>query len=372
MGDSPKSTSSTIRPVTIRQLLDATREHSSAAFRIGDVEVDHVSIVAHAITIRHFDSCILYTLEDGTSRGHITARQWRSDTIEDIPDDDQLYVHVVGQLDQKMSMGAQNVLNIRRIRRIVDQIADRLCCHLMETAYVTLYHERGPPTRSALASIGPSYLSIEPIQTAPVASPPTSPARATTRRSPQPVNVPISSESSPVRRIVQASPPPPPRQSTPGPSTPIGQVNQAIPLQAPVPITPIRQSALRSPTRDSTPENPAEELVVQAEPPTPPPKALPRPSAPTTRSARRQSGIKRDPYAHLTALQRAILLQILNSQAAEEGASMFAIVRGVSHHDVAADSIGKALDFLTNEGYIENTIDNSHYAIKTSRYPRSP
>lgn len=213
-----------------------------------------------------------------------------------------------------MSMGARNILNIRRIRRIVDQLADRLCCHLMETAYVTLYHERGPPvctillsvcedlnqhgltmqTRSALASIGPRYLSIEPVQIAPVSSPPTSPARATTRRSPQPVNVPASFEStstttSPVRRIVHTSPSPPSHQSTPGPSTPIGQVN---PSQTPVPITPIRQSALGSPTCDSTPENPAEEFVVQANPPPPPPKALLRPSAPTTRSGEQTSRVQ--------------------------------------------------------------------------------
>ena len=90
----------------------------------------------------------MFTLEDGTSRGQIAARQWRSDIVDPLPDDDSgLYVHVVGQLDQKVFMGARNALNVRRIHRVTD-IADQLFFHLMETAFVTLCHERGPPVCS--------------------------------------------------------------------------------------------------------------------------------------------------------------------------------------------------------------------------------
>lgn len=73
---------------------------------------------------------------------------------------------------------------------------------------------------------------------------------------------------------------------------------------------------------------------------------------------------------------------------------MFTISKGVVHHNPTVEEIGlvspplllsergghhadpnshsDALDLLVNDGFIETTIDPSHYAIRTSHYPTSP
>ena len=50
------------------------------------------------------------------------------------------------------------------------------------------------------------------------------------------------------------------------------------------------------------------------------------------------SAIKADPYANLTVLQRAILLQILNDSTTQ-GQDISVIEAGVSHHDVTIEQI---------------------------------
>ena len=59
-----------------------------------------------------------------------------------------------------------------------------------------------------------------------------------------------------------------------------------------------------------------------------------------TSGKRRQPGVKRDPYADLTVLQRAIILQLMNAPPSELGTHVSAIAIGVSHHDVTPDQVG--------------------------------
>lgn len=44
----------------------------------------------------------------------------------------------------------------------------------------------------------------------------------------------------------------------------------------------------------------------------------------------------------------------------------------LTHCQCACYSSRAALDELVELGHIDSTIDDSHYAIKTSHYPRSP
>ncbi|KAI0748135.1 hypothetical protein C8Q80DRAFT_719586 [Daedaleopsis nitida] len=365
------SSSTNIRPVTIRQLLDATRPHSDAMFSINDIVVDHVSIVAHVIDVRQYDSCLLYHLEDGTSAGRIIARQWRSDMVEQLPDNDkQLYVHVVGQLDTKAAKNTRNSLNIRRIHRVTD-IANQLLFHIAETAFVTLCYERGPPPADARRSAVPRQITA-------FNSPPATPTRPTrysySESIPNSPITPVTSSYRSHRTSVHTTPPPtpPPQSALATPRTPVSPVRkpmQTTALQSPVPVTPIRRSLLNSPDPAPTPITP-EQSLRQASSPQSPSNVT---ASPTQRviGSRRRSGIKRDPYEHLSVLQRAILLQIRNSSA-QEGADSLSIIRGVSHHNATARQIGDALDHLKEEGLIENTVDSTHYVVKTSRYPRSP
>ncbi|OBZ75359.1 Replication factor A protein 2 [Grifola frondosa] len=70
--------------------------------------------------------------------------------------------------------------------------------------------------------------------------------------------------------------------------------------------------------------------------------------------------VERDPYSHLTVLQRGILLGILNAPPSEDGVHVSTIARGISRQGVTAEQVSDALDYLIDSGFIEPTIDRCH------------
>ncbi|KAI1795869.1 hypothetical protein LXA43DRAFT_989837 [Ganoderma leucocontextum] len=349
-----------LRPVTIRQLLDATRQHSEAPFQIGDIEAHRISFVAHVVSVRTSDSSTTYELEDGTSRGRISARQWSSDVeCDQLPDDYSLYVHIVGHLDRKVRLNSRNWVIIEHIHEVTD-MPNRLFFHILETAFVTLSLQRGPPPTTVLNSIEPGRATA-PSPTLVHRNAPTTPSRvAGSSSQPQravPARIrnsdPPTSPSSPQQHTQRTSA----REPMSEPATPLRQL---APTRKPVPAT--------SPSPSPPPSSPSPGPSSPPVPETPPPPQRPSKTA----GKRRQPGIKRDPFADLTVLQRAILLQLMNTPPSEDGTDVTAIAMGVSHHDVTPGQIGAALDELVELGHIESTIEDSHYAVKTSHYPRSP
>ncbi|KAM5531059.1 hypothetical protein V8D89_015279 [Ganoderma adspersum] len=349
-----------LRPVTIRQLLDATREHSEAPFQIGDIEAHRISLVAHVVSVRPSTSSTTYELEDGTSRGRISARQWSSEAnCDELPDDwSKLYVHIVGYLDRKIQLNGRNWVIIEHIHAVTD-MPNRLFFHILETAFVTLSLQRGPPPITTEPSNDEPHNATAAAPTPVRRDAPTTPRRVAGSSSQSQPAVPA--------RVRNSGPPTSsssPRQ--PVPRTPAREAMSATSVRQP---TPIRHSVpAMSPSPSPSPSSPS------SGPSSPPPSRTPPPPQRTskTNGKRRQPGVKRDPYADLTVLQRAIILQLMNAPPSELGTDVSAIAIGVSHHDVTSDQVGAALDELVELGHIDSTIDDSHYAIKTSHYPRSP
>ncbi|KAI0374902.1 hypothetical protein BV20DRAFT_961124 [Pilatotrama ljubarskyi] len=326
-----KDSATGLRPVTIRQLVEARRPHSEAPWTIDGLEVDQVVIVAHVIRIRRYETVTLLDVEDGTKDGRIIVKRWLNGKESDgFPADEQpFYARILGKLPRG-GQESKNVLELKAWQKVADP--HHLFLHILEVAFVTLALERGPPPDSVRRSVGPRELNWGPGVGFPTASAPTTPAITRTAR-------PAASQTTQVQQRTPAL-----FATSPGLRTP-----------SPSPSRSIVRSPPTSPSPAPSSPSPAAHLSQNHH----------------ASGSRRVSALRRDPYAHLTVLQRAILLQILNAPVTDEEVSMETIVRGISHHDAAPAQIGEALDFLVDEGYICQVRDNEHFTMKTSHYPTS-
>ncbi|KAI0647062.1 hypothetical protein C8Q79DRAFT_957593 [Trametes meyenii] len=344
-------TSRDILPVTLRQVVAATRVHSEAPFKIDGAPVHEVITVAHVVRVRAYDSITFFDLEDGTTGGRVAAKRWRNNReTEGIPTDGRpFYAQIIG----KIVRGAQETRNVLEINQLggLHEVTDphHVLLHILEVAYFTLMLKHGSPSDVVRRSVGPRASEGGGVKAEMGSSAPSTPVVARTIRSepcsPPDTYVPRPQFESPAPHSRPATPPRPQSRAATEPPT------------SPTPASTPR-------TRDSTPTpvDPASvghELVAQVQ----------------ASNSRRASGLRRDPYGHLTVLQRAIILLILNASTATattsaEGVSVIAIVHGVAHHEVTCVQIGDALDELTERGYIVPTDSESkHYTIKTNHYP---
>ena len=135
-----------MRPVTIKQVLDATQPHPDAEFSIDDVEISQVSFVGQIRNISTQTTNITYKLDDGT--GTIEVKQWidadatSMDTDGTTPSKPKLieneWARVWGRLkafNNKRHVGAH----------VIRPIADKMEIqhHLLESTYVHLYFTKG-------------------------------------------------------------------------------------------------------------------------------------------------------------------------------------------------------------------------------------
>ncbi|KAL8642084.1 MAG: hypothetical protein Q9228_001194 [Teloschistes exilis] len=140
----------TLRPCTIKQVLDASQPHPEADFKIDDVEVQQLTFVGQIRNISTQTTNITYKLDDGT--GSIEVKQWidaeASNTSMDMGDS-----HKAGQKDLVENewarvWGRLKAFNNRRhvgahvIRPVTDKM--EIQYHLLEATYVHLYYLRGP------------------------------------------------------------------------------------------------------------------------------------------------------------------------------------------------------------------------------------
>ncbi|KAH9870382.1 hypothetical protein IAQ61_005857 [Plenodomus lingam] len=144
-GGRREHTQDSLRPVTIKQILEATTDSSSKdEFKIDGAIVSQVTFVGQIRNISTQTTNTTYRLDDGT--GSIEVKQWvDSDAVDHTnPAKAKLvegaYCRAWGKLksfNDRKSVGAQI------IRAIEDM--NEISYHLLEATAVHLYFTRGPP-----------------------------------------------------------------------------------------------------------------------------------------------------------------------------------------------------------------------------------
>jgi replication factor A2 len=136
----------TLRPVTIKQLLDASHPSPDAeVVHIDGSEVSQVTIVGQVRNISAQTTNITYRLDDGT--GTIDVKAWVEADAHQNPNAAARPKPV--ELGYARAWGKLKVLNNKRhlgatvIRPISDY--NEISYHLLESTYVHLYNSRGPP-----------------------------------------------------------------------------------------------------------------------------------------------------------------------------------------------------------------------------------
>ncbi|KDQ60956.1 hypothetical protein JAAARDRAFT_67377 [Jaapia argillacea MUCL 33604] len=132
-----------LRPCSVKQLLNATQAHTDAEWRIDDVEIGQVTVVAQVVTINSQATNCVYWLDDGT--GRIEARHWVDTTSSEETDKwggitENTYVRATGSLK---AFGNRRHINATHLRAIKDP--HEIYFHTLETIHTVLTFEKGPP-----------------------------------------------------------------------------------------------------------------------------------------------------------------------------------------------------------------------------------
>ncbi|KAK9776763.1 hypothetical protein AB5N19_10641 [Seiridium cardinale] len=139
-----------LRPVTIKQIIDAEQAYPEAPFRIDSLDVSQVTFVGQVRNVSPQTTNITFRLDDGT--GIIEVKQWiDADKVDDSKPSFELdqYVRVWGRLksfNNKRHVGAH----------VIKPVADfnEVNYHLLEATYVHLFFTKGPPGDGAGAGAG--------------------------------------------------------------------------------------------------------------------------------------------------------------------------------------------------------------------------
>ncbi len=232
------------------------------------------------VSARKSESSTAYELEDGTSHGRISARQWVSDTnCDELPDDySKLYVHVVGHLDRKVQLNSRNWVIIEHIHAVTD-MPNRLFFHILETAFVTLSLQRGPPVCCIVSERTAPSRSHAILQPQAAAAPNSvEPPNAT---APMPTPVRRDAPTTP-RRVAGSSSQPQPAVTVPSrirnPDPPASATPSSRQQRAP--HTPARETVPATPTRQAAPTRQQPVAAISPSPSPPPSSPSPGPSSP--------------------------------------------------------------------------------------------
>lgn len=138
------TTADSIRPLTIKQVIDTTQNTSEAEFKIDGSGVVTLCIVGQVISISQLTTYNTYKLDDGT--GSMEIKHWKTagtgadDELEKPnPIREGNYVKVFGKLsvfNNRISITAH------AIKAIPDP--NEYYCHFLEATAVHLYFTRGP------------------------------------------------------------------------------------------------------------------------------------------------------------------------------------------------------------------------------------
>ncbi|KAG0098224.1 replication factor A protein 2 [Podila epicladia] len=141
-GGPKKQTNHTLRPVTIKQLLNAQQTQADGDFRIDNAALGQVTLIGCIRNVNRQSTHHTFQIEDGT--GTIDAKRFPSDDedpAETSAIDVGTYVRVVGVLKQ---FGTKFVVNTYAIRPIENK--DELTYHLLEVIYVHVSSTKSKPS----------------------------------------------------------------------------------------------------------------------------------------------------------------------------------------------------------------------------------
>ncbi|KAL4973272.1 hypothetical protein BDW66DRAFT_168766 [Aspergillus desertorum] len=151
-GGRPEGNNTTLRPVTIKQILDATQPYPEANYTIDGQDVSSIVFIGQVRNISTQATNVTYKLDDGT--GEIEAKQWVTpsddmDTTDDLGKEGKDrngveingYAKVFGKL--KSLFGDRKVINTHCVRPLTD--INELHFHFLEAAAVHLFHTKGAP-----------------------------------------------------------------------------------------------------------------------------------------------------------------------------------------------------------------------------------
>jgi replication factor A2 len=130
-----------LRPVTIKQIIDAEQAFTDAPFRIDGIEVNQITFVGMIRSITAQTTNITFKLDDGT--GTVEVKQW---VDADKPDEskpsftEDQYVRVWGRL---RSFHNRRHVGSHFIKPVTD--FSEVNYHLLEATYVHLFFTKGAP-----------------------------------------------------------------------------------------------------------------------------------------------------------------------------------------------------------------------------------
>ncbi|GAB5587641.1 Replication factor A protein 2 [Umbelopsis nana] len=141
-GNKTKASEQTLRPVTIKQMLNSQQSHGESEFKIDNVDVTQVTFVAVVRGISEQSTNISYTVEDGT--GSIDVRKWADQNEQSTDGERQKisqiisgnYVRIVGRLtqfNQKTHIVAFNIRPIKDANEITHHFLEAIMTHLQFT-----------------------------------------------------------------------------------------------------------------------------------------------------------------------------------------------------------------------------------------------
>ncbi|KAL3458111.1 hypothetical protein BJX64DRAFT_234244 [Aspergillus heterothallicus] len=154
----------TMRPITIKQALDATQPYPEASYQIDSQDVSSVVLVGQVRNISSQATNITYKLDDGT--GEIEAKQWVTpDDSMDTTDESLAsggkdrngvelngYAKVFGKL--KTMFGDRKIITTHCVRPLTD--INEVHFHFLEAAAVHLFFTRGPAPAAGGSGAGGS------------------------------------------------------------------------------------------------------------------------------------------------------------------------------------------------------------------------
>ncbi|KAK1759375.1 replication factor A protein 2 [Echria macrotheca] len=152
--DKSKYADDTLRPVTIKQILDASEDYPGADLKIDGQGITQLTLVGQVRAVQPQATNVTYKIDDGT--GFIDVKKWvdaeraaaaaDSDSEHFAPD---TYVRVFGRLT---TFSGRRHIGAHFIRAIDD--FNEVNYHLLEATYVHLVTTRGAPGGDGAASGG--------------------------------------------------------------------------------------------------------------------------------------------------------------------------------------------------------------------------
>lgn len=147
-----------LRPVTVKQILEADEAFSGADFKIDNTAITQITFVGQVRNINPQPTNVTLKIDDGT--GQIEVKKWIDADKADDGNADQYeldsYVRVWGRLK---SFSNKRHVGAHVIRPVTD--FNEVNYHLLEATYVHLYLTRGPLGQDGAANGGGESMFVD-------------------------------------------------------------------------------------------------------------------------------------------------------------------------------------------------------------------